>query len=59
MLDDRIVSTPFINWREAPDGINGAEGAYMPGLRTPEQARLTAVLLNAGPLPAGLQPVPG
>ena len=55
VLDDRIVSTPFINWREAPDGIDGADGAYMSGLPTPEQARLTAALLSAGPLPGTLQ----
>lgn len=59
VLDDRIISTPFINWREVPDGIDGAEGAYLSGLLTPEQAQLTAALLNAGPLPAGLQRVPG
>ena len=59
VLDDRIISTPFINWREVPDGIDGAEGAYLSGLLTPEQARLTAALLNAGPTPADLQRVPG
>jgi preprotein translocase subunit SecD len=59
VLDDRIVSTPFINWREVPDGIDGADGAYMSGLPTPEQARLTAALLSAGPLPGTLQLVRG
>jgi preprotein translocase subunit SecD len=59
VLDDRIVSTPFVNWQEAPDGIDGASGASMSGLATPEQARLTAALLSAGPLPSTLQPVPG
>jgi SecD/SecF fusion protein len=59
VLDDRIISTPYINWRESPDGIDGAEGAYLSGLLTPEQAQLTAAVLNAGPLPAGLQPAPG
>ena len=55
VLDDRIVATPYINWREAPDGIDGADGAYMSDLATPEQARLTAALLSAGPLPGTLQ----
>ena len=59
VLDDRIISTPYINWRESPDGIDGAEGAFVSGLLTPEQAQLTAALPNAGPLPASLHPVPG
>jgi SecD/SecF fusion protein len=57
VLDDRIVSTPFVNWREAPDGIDGSRGAQMSGLPTPEQAKLTAALLSAGPLPGTLQPI--
>ncbi len=59
VLDDRIVATPYINWREAPDGIDGADGAHMSGLRTREQARLTAALLSAGPLTGTLQLVGG
>ena len=50
---------PFVNWQQAPDGFDGTEGAEIPGLSTPEQARLTAALLSAGPLPATLQPIPG
>jgi preprotein translocase subunit SecD len=57
VLDDRIVSIPYVNWREAPDGLDGADGASMSGLPTPEQARLTAALLSAGPLPGTVQPV--
>ena len=59
MLDERIVATPYVNWREAPNGIDGADGAFMSGLPTPEQARLTAALLSAGPLSGALQPVQG
>ena len=59
VLDDRIVSTPFINWREAPDGIDGAAGAQMSNLPTHEQARLTAAVLSAGPLPGNLQLIGG
>jgi preprotein translocase subunit SecD len=59
VLDDRIVSTPYINWREAPDGIDGAQGASMSGLATLEQARLTAALLSAGPLAGPLEPTVG
>jgi SecD-like export protein len=59
VVDDRIVSTPFINWQEVPDGIDGASGAQLSGFRTPEQARVTAALLTAGPLPEPLQPIDG
>lgn len=59
VLDDRLISVPFINWQQAPDGIDGAEGTYMSGLATPELARLTAALLSAGPLPTTLQPIAG
>ena len=58
VLDDQIISTPFINWREAPVGIDGADGAHMAGLRTLDHAQQTAVLLNSGPLPAILQLTP-
>jgi preprotein translocase subunit SecD len=57
VLDDRIVSTPFIDPRVAPDGIDGAAGAHLSGLPTPEQAQLTAALLSAGPLPGRLEPL--
>lgn len=51
VLDGRIVSIPYVNWREAPDGIDGADGVQISGLQTAEQARRTAALLSAGPLP--------
>jgi preprotein translocase subunit SecD len=60
VLDDRLLSTPFINWREAPkDGFGAADGADLSGLPTPERAQLAAALLTAGPLPAALQPAQG
>jgi preprotein translocase subunit SecD len=59
VLDDRIVSTPYINWQEAPDGLDGAAGASMSGLPTLKQAQLAAALLSAGPLPGTLEPVQG
>jgi SecD/SecF fusion protein len=54
VIDNRIMSTPYINWREAPDGIDGTRGASI-SVPTPEQARVTAALLSAGPLPSSLQ----
>ena len=38
VVDDRIVSVPFINWQENPDGIDGAQGAQIAS-RRPSQAR--------------------
>ena len=58
VLDDRIVSVPFIDYREAPDGIDGA-AAHRSRASDAEQARRTAALLSAGPLPGTLQLVPG
>jgi preprotein translocase subunit SecD len=58
VVDDRIISTPYLNWREAPDGIDGA-GTQLAGFQTPEQARLTAALLSAGPLPGKLELIGG
>jgi hypothetical protein len=47
VLDDRLLSTPYVNWREAPDGLDPAAGLQISGLADPD---LTAALLTAGPL---------
>jgi preprotein translocase subunit SecD len=57
VLDDRIVSVPFINFRAVPDGIDGRRGAQISGGFTPDGARQTAAILDTGPLPARLEPV--
>jgi preprotein translocase subunit SecD len=57
VLDDRIVSMPFIDFQRAPDGIDGSNGAQISGGFTPDSARMTAAILDAGPLPATLEPV--
>jgi hypothetical protein len=51
VVDDRIVSVPYVNWRANPDGIDGAEGVQVAGGLTPESARTLAAVLCAGPLP--------
>jgi len=56
VVDDRIVSVPFIDFRQVPDGIDGATGMQISGGLTPETARQLAALLSAGPLNAPLQP---
>jgi preprotein translocase subunit SecD len=50
VVDDRIISVPFIHWQEVPDGIDGARGAQIVAA-TAEQARQLAAILESGPLP--------
>jgi preprotein translocase subunit SecD len=54
VIDDRIVAVPFIDFRMAPDGIDGSEGAQISGNLTRETARQIAAVLDTGPLPAAL-----
>jgi len=56
VIDGRIVSVPFIDFRQAPDGIDGATGVQISGGLTPETAQQLAALLSAGPLAAPLEP---
>jgi hypothetical protein len=47
---------PYINWREAPDGV---DGAVVSGFATPQEARQAAAVLCFGPLPGTLELMPG
>ena len=51
VIDDRIVSVPYVNWQEVPDGIDGTGGAQILGDLTPESAQTLAAVLNTPPLP--------
>ena len=55
VVDDRIMSVPYIDFRQAPDGIDGATGVHILGGLTEETARRLAALLNTGPLAASLE----
>jgi hypothetical protein len=57
VLDDHLATVPFINHQETPDGIDGRDGAQIQGGLTPDRARQIAAILDAGPLPATLEPV--
>jgi preprotein translocase subunit SecD len=57
VVDGRIVSVPYIDFRQAPEGIEGGAGVQLGGDLTPETARRLAALLSAGPLAATLEPV--
>jgi citrate lyase gamma subunit len=55
VVDDRILSVPHIDFRQAPNGIDGSAGVQIQGGLTPETARQLAALLSAGPLAADLE----
>jgi len=63
VIDDRIVTVPFVDYRQAPDGISGANGIptgiQIAGGLTERTARTTAAVLDSGPLPADVKPARG
>jgi preprotein translocase subunit SecD len=58
VLDEEIVAVPYINYREAPDGIDGARGAQIPDI-SGQTGRWISAMLVSGPLPAELLPASG
>src|SRR3954451_4408215 len=57
VLDNDVVSAPFINYRENPDGIDGSTGAQISGGFTIQSAQDLAKTLKIGALPIKLEPV--
>jgi SecD/SecF fusion protein len=53
-LDNELVSTPYINYRENPDGIDGSNGAQISGGFTIQSAQDLAKILQFGALPVKL-----
>jgi hypothetical protein len=51
VVDDHIASIPYIDYRVAPEGIDGREGGQVSGDLTPADARILAAVLSTGPLP--------
>ena len=56
-LDNELVSAPYINWQENPDGIDGATGAQISGSFTIKSAQDLAKILKIGALPLKLTEV--
>ena len=56
-LDNELVSAPYINWQENPDGIDGATGAQISGSFTVKSAQDLAKILKIGALPLKLTEV--
>jgi len=55
VLDDDLVSKPFINFQENPDGIDGSTGAQISGGFTITSAQDLAKILQIGALPIKLE----
>src|SRR4051812_6692878 len=55
VLDNEVVSAPYINYRENPDGIDGSTGAQISGSFTIDSAQDLAKILEIGALPIRLQ----
>jgi len=55
VLDDELVSAPFINYVENPDGIDGSTGAQISGSFTIPEAQDLARILEIGALPIRLE----
>ena len=56
VFDGTIESLPFIDFQQAPDGIDGRAGVQIQGELTLDRVRQIAAMLSSGPLPATLEP---
>lgn len=54
-LDNQLISTPFIDWTQNPEGIDGANGSEISGGFTIKSAQELANLLKTGALPIKLK----
>ncbi len=55
VLDDELISTPYIDYRQNPDGIDGRTGSQISGGFTIDTAQDLAKLLKTGALPLKLE----
>jgi SecD/SecF fusion protein len=55
VLDNELVSTPFIDFRQNPDGIDGRTGSQISGGFTIKSAQALANVLKTGALPLKLK----
>jgi hypothetical protein len=54
-LDDQLITVPFIDFKQYPDGINGDLGGDIAGNFTYRSAKDLAIVLRFGPLPVILR----
>ncbi|MDQ3630780.1 MAG: protein translocase subunit SecF, partial [Actinomycetota bacterium] len=57
VLDDQLVSVPFISHQQNPDGIDGSAGSEISGGFTTKSAQALANQLKYGALPIELEPI--
>ncbi|CAA9470121.1 MAG: Protein translocase subunit SecD [uncultured Solirubrobacteraceae bacterium] len=57
VLDDQLVSVPFIDFAQNPDGIDGSAGSEISGGFTTKSAQALANQLKYGALPIALEPI--
>ena len=55
VLDDELISAPYIDFQQNPDGISGATGSEISGGFTIQTAQELANLLKTGALPIKLE----
>ncbi|MBX5440070.1 MAG: protein translocase subunit SecD, partial [Solirubrobacteraceae bacterium] len=55
VLDDELISVPYIDYQQNPDGIDGANGSQIQGGFTIQSAQNLADLLRTGALPIKLE----
>jgi SecD/SecF fusion protein len=55
VLDDELITTPFIDFVQNPNGIDGSNGSQIEGGFTIESAQELANLLKTGALPVKLE----
>jgi SecD/SecF fusion protein len=55
VLDDKLISVPYIDPQFTPDGIDGSNGSQILGAFTVKSAQRLANLINSGPLPVKLE----
>jgi hypothetical protein len=53
-LDNKLISVPFVDFKQYPDGITGDHGADLSAGFTTQSANNLAILLRYGPLPVNL-----
>jgi SecD/SecF fusion protein len=55
VLDNELISAPYISWKDNPDGISGGQGSRISGGFTIKSAQRLANLLKTGALPIKLE----
>jgi SecD/SecF fusion protein len=58
-LDDKLISVPYIDFRQNPKGIDATNGSQIEGGYTVASAQNLANLLKSGALPVHLELVRG